>query len=955
MGNKQKTKVKQEKEKEIEKEKENEIEKEKKKNRDKKRKRKIQETIVSPSRTEKQQSSNKIVYSILDQTNGIFSLTRQCQKMLSEENIKIVGQNATKIKVIDLSFNFFEDFSQINLTSMNLLTTINLTSNHFAGIPKELLNAPNLETLLLSYNKITSLPLELKKLKSLKVLDLSHNRIEHLKTDQKQIKNKKTIEQNPNHIFPDGLLHLDLSWNPLKNLLSKSESESERERENESECESECEKNIEKENKEEEQNGKKKDNKKKKEIKTEKEKENEIEIEKEKEIEIEKEKEKEKEDDNVKEIKTKKKEENKWLNCFPKTLKVLNLSHCKLKHLPNFFPLLTSLETLHLNHNEIVACDNSINFEKLRNLNRLFFQFNKIKEFPLFVFQSDSLLELDLSFNYFKTEKLPDSIAELTNLQSLRFIGNKLAELPTAIKSLQNLHCLYLRQNEIVKFPIEILSLKNLKILDLSGNRLSSLPNKKRKNVIQQLRSLIILNLSDNAFTKIPRQFFTLEQNLESVSFVGNPIKNKKELEAINYGNEFLQSYIDGQKPNDPNVKQCVGKKKKPKKNPELFRRYHAIKKFEALPLPEPLKSIGISKTLQLPNQNSTMLSKESLRDRILGLVFGQCLGDAIGLATEFMNKKQVRVYYDHMQISLEELVRDSHRSRWMRGDWTDDSDQMILILQSIIENNGKINILDFSKKLLNWSKSGFKELGDLGGMGIGNTVKTVLNHQDFLKEPMNVSKQVWINSGKNGAANGAVMRTSILAINQFWDQEKLIQNTQDICKVTHFDPRCRASCVFVSLVCAMFLQGTDQKQDLESIFSIASKHCRNIINSESLLDSKKKKLFINDFNTYVNAKDWISLRLDENKKIGYTFKCFASGVVALRLNKNKKGAKAFVNIMTQLIMEAGDADTNGAVAGAMLGCYMGFSNLPKEWILQMPHTNWLYAQMQVLFKMMGI
>lgn len=33
----------------------------------------------------------------------------------------------------------------------------------------------------------------------------------------------------------------------------------------------------------------------------------------------------------------------------------------------------------------------------------------------------------------------------------------------------------------------------------------------------------------------------------------------------------------------------------------------------------------------------------------------------------------------------------DSHRRKWETGDWTDDSDQMILILQSLLDNKGKV------------------------------------------------------------------------------------------------------------------------------------------------------------------------------------------------------------------------------------------------------------------------
>ena len=33
----------------------------------------------------------------------------------------------------------------------------------------------------------------------------------------------------------------------------------------------------------------------------------------------------------------------------------------------------------------------------------------------------------------------------------------------------------------------------------------------------------------------------------------------------------------------------------------------------------------------------------------------------------------------------------DSHRIRWDEGDWTDDSDQMLLILITLVEKNGQV------------------------------------------------------------------------------------------------------------------------------------------------------------------------------------------------------------------------------------------------------------------------
>ena len=42
-----------------------------------------------------------------------------------------------------------------------------------------------------------------------------------------------------------------------------------------------------------------------------------------------------------------------------------------------------------------------------------------------------------------------------------------------------------------------------------------------------------------------------------------------------------------------------------------------------------------------------------------------------------------------HLEFKMKH--RDYHRSRYKTGDWTDDSDQMILILLSLLDNKGKV------------------------------------------------------------------------------------------------------------------------------------------------------------------------------------------------------------------------------------------------------------------------
>jgi len=66
---------------------------------------------------------------------------------------------------------------------------------------------------------------------------------------------------------------------------------------------------------------------------------------------------------------------------------------------------------------------------------------------------------------------------------------------------------------------------------------------------------------------------------------------------------------------------------------------------------------------------NSNRLSKMELVDKIKGTIYGNCLGDAVGLATEFMTKEYAMRSYKR-PLSFSKFVRDDHRSRWVAGDY---------------------------------------------------------------------------------------------------------------------------------------------------------------------------------------------------------------------------------------------------------------------------------------------
>jgi len=59
----------------------------------------------------------------------------------------------------------------------------------------------------------------------------------------------------------------------------------------------------------------------------------------------------------------------------------------------------------------------------------------------------------------------------------------------------------------------------------------------------------------------------------------------------------------------------------------------------------------------------------------------------------------------------------------------------MIVILNSYLQSRGW-DLQDFAKKLREWKKKGFRELGDKSGLGCGYTVSRVISHKEFLTNP---------------------------------------------------------------------------------------------------------------------------------------------------------------------------------------------------------------------------
>jgi ADP-ribosylglycohydrolase len=310
------------------------------------------------------------------------------------------------------------------------------------------------------------------------------------------------------------------------------------------------------------------------------------------------------------------------------------------------------------------------------------------------------------------------------------------------------------------------------------------------------------------------------------------------------------------------------------------------------------------------------------LRDRIRGVIFGQAIGDALGLGTEFMSADAVRSHYPEGLSAYHQIIQDAHRSRWRQGDWTDDTDQFLCILDSILEQGG-VQPLDIAERFLRWSRE--------EGMGIGRTMLKVLSLPGYAAEPEKAARFVWERGRRDLAPNGAVMRTSILGVWDHTDHQRVLANAAAVCKLTHYDPRCVDSCRLISGLIAHSLRG--EQGQVQAPTDLVPDLDPRVI--EHLMALHGKALDAHD--------------LDEPERIGYTLKAMGAGWWAYH------HAPSFAEGLLQVVHAGGDADTNGAVVGSVLGARFGFSAIPTSWVEGLNRRDALMERADRLIALMSV
>ncbi len=294
-------------------------------------------------------------------------------------------------------------------------------------------------------------------------------------------------------------------------------------------------------------------------------------------------------------------------------------------------------------------------------------------------------------------------------------------------------------------------------------------------------------------------------------------------------------------------------------------------------------------------------VDKEQL-DRIRGLLWAHAMGDAAGYPLESLSKHSIndsRITRQNFDFPLPQLLKPQRKIN-DEADWSE-TDHLLLVMMSLQENNGKIEPVDIARKLFNWKKKGFEELGDTSGRGCGE-LNVHCSKKKFVTHPLEVAKR------HKRLTNMPVIRIAVLTLlNKNYND--VMRETQLLCSITHQELSVVVSCLVINTI----------------LYNIIHKTDFDYLRYRQMLEDPEEML---KFDRYTQFKTLNECELDSydrltenfNGDIDYCFKPMGCAIYAYFSYK-----RGFYKILLDVYFEGGDTDTNGGDSWSSDGCNYRF------------------------------
>ena len=290
-------------------------------------------------------------------------------------------------------------------------------------------------------------------------------------------------------------------------------------------------------------------------------------------------------------------------------------------------------------------------------------------------------------------------------------------------------------------------------------------------------------------------------------------------------------------------------------------------------------------------------VSDAGLLSRAQGCLMGQLSGDALGELVEFQSKANIARTYPRGLSTM----TDGGSWNTIAGQPTDDSELALMLARTLI-TDGQFDAASVAKAYAYWYESAPFDIGHTTRTALSAAANAVRQNSD----PVRAARDA---ANDESQANGALMRISPLAIfGHVTPPKELAQWARNDAKLSH-----------PNLVC----------QDANVLFVVAIQHAlRTGASANDIYSYATKWAAENKLHADVQQTLFYSLTVRPNYETN-------QGWVRVALQNafwQFLHASSFEAGVVDTVMQGGDTDTNGAIAGALLGAVHGVEAIPQQW-----------------------
>ena len=184
------------------------------------------------------------------------------------------------------------------------------------------------------------------------------------------------------------------------------------------------------------------------------------------------------------------------------------------------------------------------------------------------------------------------------------------------------------------------------------------------------------------------------------------------------------------------------------------------------------------------------------LLDRFRGCLLGVAVGDALGMPTEGYTAQEIQSRFGPIQ-EMKPAPEGHFHSGLLAGQFTDDTEETLILAESLIESSG-FSADNFSEKLAAWGS--IWTLDERQNRGVGFATRSAVESL--------IAGTAWQHSGLAIPTCGSAMRAAPIGLLYHFDLS-MVRSYADLQSLpTHTSPAARAAAVAVSVGVAMALHG---------------------------------------------------------------------------------------------------------------------------------------------------